>query len=319
MSRKPPLWKRGTTSPFLKPIPDSLAEEAVTTPDVLNWRGCLVLYVGAISGRHERLLVTDLQPPWLNEGSTHSWTDKATVAVDTGPSCFDRLHVFDPASVVVDGKISLYYSAVGPDGDVIGKAMSHDGRTFTKGRKPVIEGRAPEIVYFNRQYYLFFVKETPSGGYAIFSSVSADGEDFSQESVRLVFDIGRSEAWDCFEVTTPRIFERKDVFYMVYAGQSDPALKDIPHAFGLARSSDLITWERYPGNPVFRKGQDGSWDDGAIWFGTVFAWDDRLYLIYEGGTAEAILQPGPTLTQVGLASIACDTFDARMASWSASA
>lgn len=316
MSRTSLLWARVAPFPFLTPVPNSLAEEAVTTPDVLCREGRLYLYVGAIAAGHERLLVTVLQPARFGEQSRSSWADEAAIAIDPGPHRFDSLHVFDPASVLVDGKVLLYYSAVGPDGDVLGMATSDDGRKFTKRESPVIEGRAPEVVYFDGQYYLFYVKKMPGRGYAIFSAVSANGEDYSPVSADPVFDVGLPGTWDSFEVTTPRIFYHNDAFYMVYAGQGDPALKDIPYAFGLARSLDLKTWQRYPGNPVFHKGPPGRWDDGAIWFGTVFIWNYVLYLIYEGGTAEAIRQPGPALTQVGLAYVEHDTFDAHMAAWS---
>jgi hypothetical protein len=71
---------------------------------------------------------------------------------------------------------------------------------------------------------------------------------------------------------------------------------------------DLIHWEKYPRNPVFACGKTGQWDDGAIWFGTVFEFDDVLYLLYEGGRRQDVALPSPCLTQVGLASISVDSF-----------
>jgi hypothetical protein len=308
-------WKRTKPHPFLSPSTGSLAEEAVTTPDVLDWQGQLYLYVGAITDGHERLLVSALPPDWLANPSRDAWVGEASVAIDTGPDRFDSLHVFDPAPTAQDDHVLLYYSAIGPDGDTLGMAFSYDGRTFMKHQCPVVEGRAPEVVFFEGQYYLFYVKPMPGRGYAVFASFSPDGETFSPLVDSPVFDVGTPGSWDSFEVTTPRIFRRNSIFYMLYAGQSDPAFKDIPHAFGLARSKDLKTWERYPANPVFRIGEPGSWDDGAIWFGTVYAWDNALYLIYEGGSVEAVSQPGPALTQVGLAYVNVETFDAHMSVW----
>jgi hypothetical protein len=308
-------WKRMMTHPFLSPSPGSLAEEAVTTPDVLAWKGELYLYVGAITGGHERLLVATLPPDWLTIPPRDAWVGEASVAIDTGPDRFDSLHVFDPAPTAQNDHVLLYYSAVGPDGDTLGLAFSGEGKTFKKRERPIAEGRAPEVVYFQSLYHLFYVRKTPGRGYSIFASVSSDGEVFSSPGSTPVFAAGSPGSWDSFEVTTPRIFQRNGIFYMLYAGQSDPAFKDIPHAFGLARSKDLKTWERYPANPVFRIGEPGSWDDGAIWFGTVFAWDNALYLIYEGGSVEAVSQPGPALTQVGLAYVNVETFDGHMSVW----
>jgi sucrose-6-phosphate hydrolase SacC (GH32 family) len=116
-------------------------------------------------------------------------------------------------------------------------------------------------------------------------------------------------------VTTPRIFSRNGVFYTLYGGSQSENRKDMPDAFGLARSTDLIHWEKYPQNPVFHLGSEGQWDDGAIWFGTVFEWENHLYLLYEGGRLSDIVNHSPALTQVGLAAISCDDFDQQVNEW----
>jgi hypothetical protein len=103
---------------------------------------------------------------------------------------------------------------------------------------------------------------------------------------------------------------------MIFSGLSKNDEKDIPKAFGLARSQDLIHWEKYPHNPVFQIGVPGSWDDGAIWFGTPFSIGQYLYMIYEGGRLENIRGKTPALTQVGLAKIPIKTFHGFMKSWS---
>lgn len=101
---------------------------------------------------------------------------------------------------------------------------------------------------------------------------------------------------------------------MLYAAAGDAARQDKPDAFGLARSADLLYWERFPHNPVFRKGAPGAWDDGAIWFGTVFEWQGNLYLIYEGGAVQAVEQT-PALTQLGLAGVESSIFDQQITNW----
>jgi hypothetical protein len=83
----------------------------------------------------------------------------------------------------------------------------------------------------------------------------------------------------------------------------------------LARSKDLINWEKFPHNPVFECGEQGQWDDGAIWFGTVFEYRDRLYLLYEGGRKEDILSESPSLTQVGLGCIETNSFAKFITEW----
>jgi len=256
-----------------------------------------------------------LEPEWLRAGKSLPLPDEVLIAVDTGPRRFDSQHVFDPAAVTVSGQVFLYYSAIGPDVDMLGLAISSDGVSFRKRETPVLAGRAPEVIYSANVFHLFYVREIPGQGYAIFSATSENGETFLPVSDQPVLGPGETDAWDSFEVTTPRLFERSGMFYMLYAGESDPARKDKPNAFGLARSYDLLTWERYPRNPVFRKGVPGEWDDGAIWFGTIFSWGDKLYLIYEAGAEADVTRAGPALTQVGLAMVDKAAFDQWIADW----
>jgi hypothetical protein len=315
MTNAPGLWQRALPGPILRPRPGGLLSEAVTTPDVLVWNDRLYLYVGAVSGRRERIVTLQLEPDWLRAGQPIPLPDAVSVAVDVGPQRFDSHHVFDPATVAVGGQVLLYYSAIGPDAETLGLAISDDGISFRKREAPVLAGRAPEVIWSAGRFHLFYVREMLARGYAIFSATSEDGETFSPVSGGPVLGAGESGAWDGSEITTPRLFERRGIFYMLYAGEGDPAREDTPSAFGLARSHDLLAWERYPGNPVFRKGTPGEWDDGAIWFGTVFEWDDTLYLMYEGGIKADINRSGPALTQVGLAMVNGATFDQHMANW----
>jgi hypothetical protein len=107
------------------------------------------------------------------------------------------------------------------------------------------------------------------------------------------------------------VFARGGFYYILYAG--DSRTRDEPRAFGLARSRDLVHWARYAGNPVFLRGRAGSWDDGAIWFGTVFEWNDTLYLFYEGTSRAARGAAGASA--VGVAVCPGPTFDRCMADW----
>jgi hypothetical protein len=315
MTDVPGLWQRALPGPILRPRPGGLLSEAVTTPDVLVWNDRLYLYVGAVSGKRERIVALQLKPDWLRAGKSIPLPDEVSVAVDVGPQRFDSQHVFDPATVAVGGQVFLYYSAIGPDADTLGLAISDNGVSFRKRKTPVLAGRSPEVIWSAGRFHLFYVREMPAKGFAIFSATSEDGETFSPVSRGPVLYAGESGTWDGFEVTTPRLFERGGVFYMLYAGEGDPARVDNPSAFGLARSYDLLTWERYPGNPVFHRGMPGEWDDGSIWFGTVFDWDDTLYLMYEGGIEADINRAGPMLTQVGLAMVDGATFDQHVADW----
>ena len=313
------LWERPFEGPLLVPQPGTLAPQSVTTPEIIRHQRRLRMYVGAVSDERERIVVFDIDPGWLSAGRAFPLPESAQIAVDAGPERFDRSHVFDPAAIEVDGQVYLYYSAIAPEGDTLGLAVSPDGIHFTKRNAPMQQGRAPSVVRGKGGFHLFYVRAETGLGYAIFSSVSENGIDFSPARNGPSLDIGRPGEWDGFEVTTPRLFERGGVNYMLYAGEGDRSRKDKPRAFGLARSFDLLTWERYPGNPVFRVGKPGAWDDGAIWFGTVLPLNGFLYLLYEGGSERDLGRQDSARTQVGLARVDAHTLDRQMAAWPRSA
>ncbi|KAB2904014.1 MAG: hypothetical protein F9K27_11275 [Anaerolineae bacterium] len=301
-------WQRLSMSPFLQPQAGTPLAKAVTTPDVLIWQDELIIYSGAIQETHEHIVRLSLPPDFLHKPGL--LPIHAEVVLDIDPHAFDSRHVFDPAAVVVNDQVFLYYSASGAGQDQIGLAVSSDGHSFQKHKPAVLAGRAPEVIWWQGRFYLFYV--LPGRGYAIFLAVSEDGKQFQPVSTKPILAAG--QGWDSYEVTTPRLFQRQGMFYMLYAAAGDAARQDKPDAFGLARSADLLYWERFPHNPVFRKGAPGAWDDGAIWFGTVFEWQGNLYLIYEGGAVQAVEQT-PALTQLGLAGVESSIFDQQITNW----
>lgn len=299
--------------PALAAQAGTLYAKSVTTPDFLAIGTDLYCYVGAVKDGHERILVLKLNPAALRPPLALNALP-AQLAVDVGPAgSFDSEHVMDPASVAVGGRVFLYYSALGSGPDSIGLATSEDGVAFVKHAGRIRFGRAPEVIYHQGRFFLFYVQPTPTGGYAIHLATSTDGISFQEVGSQPVLDTGDKGSWDAFSVTTPRVFARGDAFYMLYAGDNET--RDAPKAFGLARSYDLVHWARYPHNPIFGRGQAGSWDDGAIWFGTVFAWGNSLYLFYEG-TSRPALRNGANVSAVGLALCPAEEFNRHMADWS---
>jgi predicted GH43/DUF377 family glycosyl hydrolase len=308
-------WTRVMDDPFLSPRKGTAAPEAVTTPDVLISGDRLHLYVGAVNNGTERIIHFPLPAKTLVVGEPLTVPSTAVEVLSPGPGAFDSKHVFDPAVQAWDGAINLYYSAVGEGQDTVGLATSANGRSFSKKESPILVGRSPEVAARDGAAFLFYVIRKQGQGYRIYGARSDDGISFKPFGVAPVLDVGPSHSWDCFEVTTPRIFERKGWFYMLYAGCRDQNRMDMPNGFGIARSKNLFRWQKYPHNPVFTLGDPGEWDDGAIWFGTVFAWDEDLYLIYEGGTMGQIQDRSPALTQVGLAKVSNANFDSVMSPW----
>jgi predicted GH43/DUF377 family glycosyl hydrolase len=309
------VWQRVFETPFLGPLPGTVASEAMTTPDILILGESARFYSGAVKDGRERLIYLSLDLNALEEPATKRLVS-AEIILEAGPQDFDSAHVFDPAIVSWRDKFHLYYSALGDGPESIGLAVSTNGVDFKKYDRPLLLGRSPEVIDVTGMLFLFYVLKNDLGEYRIHLARSADGEHFTPLSDEPVLTAGAAGEWDAGEVTTPRLFSHNGIFYMLYSGSSSPERKDIPQAFGLARSTDLLKWEKFPGNPVFHTGEEGNWDDGALWFGTVFEWRGWLYLIYEGGRMDDILDQSPALTQVGLAKLSLGDFDRAVSLWS---
>jgi hypothetical protein len=270
----------------------------VTTADVLFYRDYVLLFCGGLSAGHESIGMAMVRRKVFRGSNFGEWAPNPIV--ERGhKGDFDSEHVTDPSSIVVGRRVYLYYSGIGYNGDWIGLATSEDGKTFRKSNaNPVLKGRAPEIVRHAGLYFLYFVLPNEEGGYTIFSAPSEDGLDFSMHQARPILE-PTPGTWDGYSVTTPRVFEIDGRYAMVYAG-SDEAV-DSPKSFGLAYSEDLIHWSKCKMNPIFHKGPTDSWDDLAIWFGTVYGWGEDLYMLYEG-CARQPLKASP-LSQIGLAAV----------------
>ncbi len=282
-------WKKHKNNPLpsLAPIAGTWRADMSMTVDILQ-RGSRyqIFYVGKAGGKDSIGIASC--PKDKFDGVTWSDHPGNPILTPGEPGSFDSRHAVDPASVEWNGKVYLYYSALGDGPDSLGLAISEDGFTFIKQEKPVLVGRAPEIVKLGDKLYLFYSMDNSKGGYEFHLATSTDGINFTKEGP--VFSPA-SQGWDSLSVVTPRILYDDGIYIMAYAG--DDKEKDYPLNFGIAFSSDLRTWKRFPGNPVFSCGPAGSWESRAIWFPEILKLNGKYYLWYEGNDGKR--------SQVGLA------------------
>ena len=96
---------------------------------------------------------------------------------------------------------------------------------------------------------------------------------------------------------------------MLYCGSDSN--KDYPFYAGLRRPRDLVHWTKYPHNPIFSRGEEGAWDEGAIWFTTVEKINGRYYMWYEGyGGGTARTEPYGSYLKGGKSQVGMATMDA---------
>ena len=302
-------WHRHAGNPIIPAAPGTWREAQTANPDLLSMGDRYFLYFRGQQGGHDRIGLATA-PKDSFDGST--WSILPAPIIDVGPpGSWDETHVLDPASVVVNSKVFLYYSAVSPTCDrSICLAVSDDGVHFQKyDRNPVIIGGAPEIVVRDSIFYLYHWKRKPSGpGYQIHLATSSDGYTFSPHGNDPVLPIGSPGAWDSHTVETPRIFLENGTYYMMYTGSD--RYNDYPSYAGLATSVDLVHWRKYSRNPIFSRGEKSAWDEGAIWFTTTEKIGDRYYMWYEGyGGGTARTEPYGSYLKGGKSQIGLAIFE----------
>ncbi len=279
------MWKHDTArNPVIPRDPAVLWKETWTAnPATLHFQGRHLLYYRG-HGRtptnpqgHDRLAVAEITRVTREEFVFHDLHARNFI-IDVGsPGSFDDTDVLDPSAIAFHGKVMVYYSGVGTGPNSVGLAISDDGEHFTKIGK-IIEGRSPSAIVKDGKVYMLYQKDTGNGWRGFSLAVSGDGIHFQNVQEEPVFK-GQDGGWDRY-VTTGRIYQEGDSFLLLYGGSPD--LNDQPDYFGVARSRDLLTWEKHPGNPIFGVSAKGEADGGAIWFPALIDTPDAYVLLYEG-------------------------------------
>ena len=166
--------------------------------------------------------------------------------INVGPEgAFDSQNVLDPAFVVFQDKVWLYYSGDDPaNTHTIGLAVSDDGIHFEK-QGAVLPGRAPEVVVKDGALFLLYQTFEEGRGCTLHAATSPDGRHFTPVSADPIYPRPTGQ-WDSFSVTTARIHAPGGGwYYLLYGGSA--YLADEPDYFGLARSRTLLDWTPHPG------------------------------------------------------------------------
>jgi predicted GH43/DUF377 family glycosyl hydrolase len=304
-------WLRSPHNPVIR-YGDAWCREFIAPSSVLVDGDTVTLYCEGGAGDRECI---GRYSSSLGQVPKAGWSpDPGNPLLEPAAVGFDRGSVFDPAAVRFRGQTHLYYSATAngahafaergevglddaPDDETIGHAVeAADG--FVRDPHPVINGRCPYAVEVDGQLYLFYVKVV-AGGYRIYGARSADGVTFTPlADGRPVLGAGAAGQWDSFTVTTPKVFADSGQFVMLYAG--DDRLIDDPTGIGIAVSTDLVSWRRHPGNPVFVPGQGGQFDSLSV-ASPVPLRVDGSWQIFYAGTARPVAEG--LQSQIGVARL----------------
>ena len=253
-------------------------------PDILEFNGKLFYYFrGQGDSYHDQLGLAITDAEHFDGIHWEKIYPEPVIPVSTDPTAPDSNHILDPGSIVLNGKVYLYYSAYSVSGEYsVCLATSEDGIHFERSPKnPIIPNAlAPEPVIKDGQLYLFYQRWTEiENQKAIVYLCTGNGTDFDLSQEQVVFTPPEGYV----SISTNRIYN-EDGWYYDFFGKNK-RFSDYPESIGIARSKDLLHWE-YSSQDVITRGEPGSWDEGALWFATVYKHNGRYYLWYEGtGTA----------------------------------
>ncbi len=278
------LWKHNTGKNPVIPAGNQLWKKFWTAnPTVINLNEKLLVYYRGNGitpdnpERHDRIAVAQIQNITADDLVIEDLNNQNFI-IDVGVAgTFDDHDVLDPGAVRFKNKVFLYYSGVGTGPNSVGLAISEDGIHFEK-HGSVLPGRSPSVVVSDGKIFMIYQNDDGKGYRGFFMAESQDGINFKKCSETPVLG-GHENGWDKF-VTTARIYRENDTFLLLYGGSPD--LNDQPDYFGLARSTDLMSWEKHPGNPIFGLGAKGEEDGGAIWFPALLDIGSHYVILYEG-------------------------------------
>lgn len=189
----------------------------------------------------------------------------------------ERLASF--ASVWKDG--DTYYMAYegasrSSDGE-IRLATSSDGRRWTKDEQPLLASFAPWQSINVGTPSLWKQEDTWYLFYHGFDGQKLEVGLMAGSDIRALQPVNAGDpiitagsGWDGGTVGKRSLIYEEPYFYMVYEGSSlpenDGEFDKASWASGLARSSDLIHWEKYPGNPIVGSTGSGFGFDGPEFY-----------------------------------------------------
>jgi len=275
-------FKRNFQYPVInsRKMRNSFFRDHAANSTIVKFGNNYLMYFRGINGGSPSTVGVWSSPINNFDGFTWNTSPTTNPILSAGSSgSFDATGVFDPVAVVFNNKVYLYYMG-NSSSSSIGLATSTDGLSFTKQGVVVTGGGSPiAVVDTSNVLHLYYTKGSSTDGWSYYHRSSTDGTTFGQES--LVFSPSKvSGSFDQMSVITGRIFYKSPYYYLAYSGSSTH--DDYPEGIGLARSSDLLTWERYEGNPVLLRNSCGTWDEGGIWSPDIIEYNGQFFMWFEG-------------------------------------
>lgn len=217
--------------------------KSVETPAVVSFNGqYYMFYTGYAVTQND---ATSYKIGYATSSDGISWTKGTVLVQPTDPSGapnmdFDQFVTAEPAPVVFNGKIYLYFTALGANASVgttlqtIGLIESSDGVTWSTPQQVVIPDQTlyprasnwkgystPHAAVLDNKVHLFVdvVTDTPFSQDKIHHLVSSDGKTGWVHDSTAIFD--KSEfAWTTNQIRAPAVLLSGTTLYLWFAGDA---------------------------------------------------------------------------------------------------
>lgn len=218
-----------------------------------------------------------------------TWIREASNPIITNTTgSWDSLIAGDPSVIQLENGTWLmaYYGYDGVE-TKIGLAVSEDLVTWTKTGSIIDEGTKPSLLKMGTVSYCYI-----TSGNKIKLYVSDENFDTWTDQ-GIVLSNGTSGEWDEGLLEASYILNRNGIpttvdgkYWMFYYGENSTSLSK---KIGVATSTNLISWTKYSGNPVFLpnpKFEDVSRPQANMASMEVFQLGSEFYMIYNFGDRE---------------------------------
>lgn len=215
-----------------------------------------------------------------------SWQRGASLPVlgVGGPGKWDDGSMTVGPVIKVDGTYRMYYSGRSPIyGTIhIGLAFSTDGINWTKHPPPVLYAQqgwetnidAGDVIKIGDLYYMYYSGNS-SAGWKIGIATSPDGINWTRYSGNPI--LSSNQSWESGGVYIPSVIKVSSQYYMVYQSAG------FTSSFGMAVSSDGISWVKNTNNPFFNeKNTSQNWCN-SIMYPCLRMYNNEMRIYYSGG------------------------------------
>jgi predicted GH43/DUF377 family glycosyl hydrolase len=154
--------------------------------------------------------------------------------------------------------------------------------------------REPAVIFDGTTYHCWYTgqKDTTVYQIGIGYASSTDGITWTKHT-KPVMGVGPDGDFDDSSVQSSSVIKVGDTLKMWYQGWAGGYLEN---RIGYGTSLDGINWDKYPGNPVLDKGENGSWNSFGVFSPSVI-FDGVTYHMWYGGVA-----PGDQPWEIGYAT-----------------